>query len=211
MAASRAGGDGAEAVALPAPVRSRFFRTKWKAYRTLADHVRDDVDLLFVGINPGGVSAARGHHYAHRGNVFWPLLNEVFGLELSAQDDARVVEHRIGLTNLCDRMTPKGEDLCATELRAGFERLHAMVSDVRPVVVCFVGKGAYETASGLKCSMGAQAGTLAGAKVFVMPSTSGRGATYSRADKKRFFVEVRDLLAATKRAGEGLCGGRDRM
>ena len=32
------------------------------------------VDILFVGINPGLMSAFRGHHYAGPGNHFWPCM-----------------------------------------------------------------------------------------------------------------------------------------
>ncbi len=42
----------------------------------LPDYLQPSLDLVFVGINPGLASAAKGHHYAGPGNHFWPLLRE---------------------------------------------------------------------------------------------------------------------------------------
>ena len=75
----------------------------------LPDILQPGLDLVFVGINPGLASAAKGHHYAGPGNHFWPLLREAgfvpeaFGYE----DDRRALEHNIGLTNLVER-PPRG-------------------------------------------------------------------------------------------------------
>ena len=38
----------------------------------LPDVLADDLDVLFVGINPSLYSAAVGHHFARPGNRFWP-------------------------------------------------------------------------------------------------------------------------------------------
>ena len=73
--------------------------------KPLPDYLRQGLDLVFVGINPGTRSAAAGHHYAGPGNHFWPLLYES-GLvtePLTFRDDARVLEWNIGLTNIVDR------------------------------------------------------------------------------------------------------------
>ena len=40
------------------------------------DNIDYDLKVLFVGINPGLVSAARGHHFAGPTNHFWPCLSE---------------------------------------------------------------------------------------------------------------------------------------
>ena len=37
----------------------------------LNDYLGSKVKVLFVGINPGRVSAAHGHHYANPANHFW--------------------------------------------------------------------------------------------------------------------------------------------
>ena len=43
---------------------------------TLPDLLRPGLDLVFVGINPGSYSAAKGHYYARPGNLFWWALSE---------------------------------------------------------------------------------------------------------------------------------------
>jgi len=42
---------------------------------TLPDLLRDGLDIVFVGINPGLYSAQRGHYFARRTNRFWPALS----------------------------------------------------------------------------------------------------------------------------------------
>ena len=54
----------------------RFTRAELEAYTgaTLPDLLGDRVELLFVGINPGLLTAAVQAHFARRGNRFYPAL-----------------------------------------------------------------------------------------------------------------------------------------
>jgi TDG/mug DNA glycosylase family protein len=162
----------------------------------LPDYLRPGLDLIFVGINPGIKSESTGHHYAGPGNHFWPLLHES-GLvpgALSYLDDARILEWNIGLTNMVDRASPSMSDLSLAELRAGAVGLRRKLERLRPGIVCFNGKRIYEVFIGHPCALGLQPERVAGAHVFVMPSTSARAAAYQRADKLKFFVELRRLV-----------------
>lgn len=162
---------------------------------TLPDYLRDGLDLVFVGINPGMKSAATGHHYAGPGNHFWPLLHEsgLVPVALTYEQDARVLEWDIGLTNVVDRATPSAGDLSPDELRAGARRLRRKLLRFRPRIACFNGKRIYEVFAGHPCDFGLQTERIDGTLVFVMPSTSARTAAYQRADKLCFFVELRRL------------------
>ena len=51
-------------------------RRRRGAPRRLPDRVAPGLRLLFVGINPGLVSAAAGRYYANPRNAFWRLLHE---------------------------------------------------------------------------------------------------------------------------------------
>ena len=167
----------------------------------LPDYLRDGLDLVFVGINPGTKSAATGHHYAGPGNHFWPLLYES-GLvpePLTYEQDARVLESGIGLTNMVARSSPSISDLSLEELRAGARTLRAKLLRYRPKIVCFNGKRIYEVFAGHACDFGLQREDIAGASVFVMPSTSARTASYQRADKLRYFRELAALVRAKRR------------
>jgi TDG/mug DNA glycosylase family protein len=164
--------------------------------RPLPDYLRPGLDLVFVGINPGARSAAAGHHYAGSANLFWPLLFES-GLvpeRLTYDQDARVLDYGIGLTNMVARSTPGLSDLTVQELRDGAVVLRRKLRHYRPRVVCFNGKRIYEIFAGRPATVGLQPELAEGAIAYVMPSTSPRGASYQRADKKRFFVELRGTV-----------------
>ena len=162
----------------------------------LPDYIRPGLDLLFVGINPGRHSARAGHHYAGPGNHFWPLLYQS-GLvpePLTFEDDARVLEFNIGLTNLVERETRGSSELSQGELRTGAERFRKKLRRLRPRVVCFNGKLIYEAFSGARCELGRQDSRAEDAIVFVMPSTSARTAAYQRPAKLRFFRELKRIV-----------------
>src|SRR3990172_4574891 len=164
--------------------------------RPLPDSLRPGLDVVFVGINPGLASAAQGHHYAGRTNHFWPLLYEASFVPepLTYKDDWRAPEFGIGLTNLVDRPSRGIDDLSREEMKAGAARLREKLRRYRPRVVCFNGKAIYEAFAGRRCALGLQPERHEGALVFVMPSTSPRGASYQRADKLRFFRELKRLV-----------------
>lgn len=163
----------------------------------LPDYLQPGLDLVFVGINPGRRSAETGHHYAGRGNLFWPLLYEsgLIPQPLSYEDDWRAPEFGIGLTNLVARWSPSMSDLSMEELRRGAERLRRHLRRFRPRVVCFNGKGIYEVFAGRRCGYGLQPERAEGALVYVMPSTSGRAAGFTRAEKLARFRELAALVS----------------
>jgi TDG/mug DNA glycosylase family protein len=166
----------------------------------LPDYLRPRLDLIVVGINPGTKSAASGHHYAGPGNHFWPLLyaSGLVPERLTYDDDARVLEYGIGLTNMVDRASPSVTDLSLDELRAGAVTLRAKLLRYAPRVVCFNGKRIYEVFSGHPCTFGVQPEVVGRSAVFVMPSTSARTAAYQRDAKLAYFRELARLVDAAR-------------
>lgn len=162
----------------------------------LPDYLRPGLRLVFVGINPGLKSAAAGHHYAGPGNHFWPLLLEsgLVSEKLTANDDARVLEWSIGLTNVVSRPSASSSDLSADELREGATILRAKLQAHAPRFVVFNGKLIYRAFCGQDCAFGLQDERLGETRLFVMPSTSARTAAYQRADKLRFFLDLARLV-----------------
>jgi TDG/mug DNA glycosylase family protein len=155
-----------------------------------------DLDIIFVGINPGRRSAATGHHYAGPGNHFWPLLCES-GLvpePLTYEDDWRAPQFGIGLTNLVARPSPAMDDLSLEEMREGAARLQEKILRYQPRIVCFNGKRIFEVFAGRRCRLGLQPERVGRSRLFVMPSTSPRTASYQRGDKLAYFRQLRDLL-----------------
>src|SRR5262249_41092987 len=89
--------------------------------RPIRDVVAPDLRLLFVGINPGLRSAEVGHHFAGRTNPFWRLLHAA-GLTselLAPEEDRRLLDDRLGVTNLCRRPTRSASELGLEERRRG--------------------------------------------------------------------------------------------
>ncbi|KAI9320811.1 uracil-DNA glycosylase-like protein [Dichotomocladium elegans] len=166
----------------------------------LADNIDYDLRVLFVGINPGLMSAARGHHFAGPTNHFWPCLSGsgLVDKPLTYLDDNDLPRlYRLGITNLTSRTSRKASDLTLTEQRAGIPALTCKIRQYRPRIACFVGKGIYEIYTGQKCpKMGLQSKTIPWGnskgltRIFVMPSTSGIVSAYQKDDKLRFFKEL---------------------
>ena len=178
------------------PLRQAQAKPATAKLRALSDCLRRGLDLVFVGINPGIASATRGHHYAGPGNHFWPLLYEA-GLvpeRLTCDDDARLPGYGIGLTNLVERASRGIADLSRAEMRAGAERLREKLRRYRPRVVCFNGKAIAEAFLERRCALGLQPERWESIPVYVMPSTSARAASYQRADKLRFFRELKRIV-----------------
>ncbi len=161
-------------------------------HRQLPDYLRPGLDVVFVGFNPGERSARIGHYYAGRGNQFWNFLFES-GLvpeRLRPEDDRCVLEFGLGLTDVVKRWSNSSNALRAVDYRQGAPRLLANLQKVSPRVVAFNGKVAYERFSGRPTRLGLQRETVAGARVFVLPSTSGRNGSLTRAAKLRYFRQL---------------------
>jgi TDG/mug DNA glycosylase family protein len=157
--------------------------------RELPDFLRPGLKLVFVGINPGERSARIGHYYAGRGNQFWPLLCEsgLVPRPLNPEDDHRVLEFGIGMTDVVKRWSNSSNDLNAADFKRGIPRLRRVLKSVAPRVVAFNGKTAYEKLSGRVSKLGWQKELLESARVFVLPSTSGRNGSLTRAEKLAYF------------------------
>jgi mismatch-specific thymine-DNA glycosylase len=168
--------------------------------RTLPDYLRKGMKMILVGANPGERSARVGHYYAGRGNQFWLMMYEsgVIPEPLSYEDDRRMVEFGIGLTDLVKRPTRGIEEIERQEFAEGRVLLARKLEDLRPRVVAFNGKMVYEKFVGRTCKLGLQKETLYGARVFVLPSTSGQNAGTDRGVKIRYFKKLASLLKSLK-------------
>ena len=168
--------------------------------RILPDYLRDGMKLLIVGFNPGEASARAGHYYAGRGNQFWSLLygGGVVPEALEAEDDRRLMEFGIGLTDLVKRPCRGIEEIKREVYAEGSVMLSQKLEQHQPRVIAFNGKLAYEKFSGRPCKLGLQKEKLYGAQVFVLPSTSGQTAGDSPTDKVTYFKQLASLL--TERA-----------
>jgi TDG/mug DNA glycosylase family protein len=141
--------------------------------------------LLFVGINPGLWTAATQSHFARPGNRFYPALlragivprpiDPSRGMTDEDRDELR--RRGIGITNVVPRATARADELTTDELRAGGQRLRALVEERSPSVVAVAGVTAYRTAFGPRgAKVGEQPGRWGSSRVFVVPNPSGLNA-----------------------------------
>lgn len=152
---------------------------------TVPDLIGPDVQLLFVGINPGLWTAATQTHFAHPGNRFYPALLEAGiidapidrGVGMTDADRRSLIERGVGITNIVHRATAKASELTRDELRAGGDQLRVFVRTNRPTVVAVAGITAYRAAFDVpKAAIGEQPEPFEGSRLFVVPNPSGLNA-----------------------------------
>jgi double-stranded uracil-DNA glycosylase len=169
----------------------------------LPDRLSHGLRILFVGINPGIRSAVTSHHFAGFSNRFWKLLTEsrLVPEPVTCEDDHRLPEWGLGLTNLVARPTRGVSDLRPSEYQAGWRVLERKIRRYRPGVVALVGVTVYRAILPLLAPdccgypgprrpsgpvLGLRPEAVHGVPLFVLPNPSGRNANYS----------YREMLAA---------------
>ena len=170
----------------------------------LRDRIRPGVRVLFVGINPGIRTAAIGHHFAGYSNRFWKLLWEarLVPEPIGFEDDGRLPEFGLGITNLIARPSPGIDDLEPAEYIAGWRVVDRKIHKYRPEVVALVGVTLYRAiaplvgspSSAARVAIGPKPIIVHGARVFVLPNPSGRNANFSYAEMLAAFRRLRQTI-----------------
>lgn len=145
--------------------------------------VKENLKVLFIGINPGTRSAAVGHHFAGRSNRFWKFLFEsgLTPVKLTGELDYRMLDWDYGITNLVHRSTVTAAELSRKEMKEGAESLLLFILEYRPKIAAFLGKDIYRyciRAAGIghpeEFHWGLQTtGIVEGVTDFVLPNPSG--------------------------------------
>lgn len=169
--------------------------------KTLPDHLRKGMKLVIVGCNPSESSVRVGHYYSGRNNQFWPIMYEtgVIPEPLEYRDDKRIIEFGIGLTDLVKRPTKGIEELTREDFAEGRIVLSQKLEEFAPRVIAFNGKAVYEQFAQRKCNHGLQKELLYGARVFVLPSTSGQN-TLGQKEKLQQYRKLAQLVRKTQKA-----------
>ena len=166
--------------------------------RPLQDRLRPGARILFVGINPGLRSAAVGHHFAGSSNRFWKLLFQsgLVDEPLTYEQDWRLPEWQLGLTNIIARPSVGTQNLEPGEYRSGVAALERKIRRYRPKTVALLGVTIFRmlfphliTLNRLE--LGFTKARLAGSPVFLLPNPSGRNAHYSYHGMLGAFVSLR--------------------
>ena len=169
--------------------------------KTLPDYLAPGLDVVFVGINPGAYSAEVGHYFATPANRFWPAVNRsgIFPEPLTAEDDHRVLEFGVGLTDVVKRPSNSASKLRAADYRRWAPVLRRKLERFAPAIVCFHGVTAYrgylKYAEGVdvRPQLGLQCRPIGASEVFVVPNPSPANAVYSVDDLADWYRRLRDL------------------
>lgn len=175
----------------PGPSRQELIAA---AGRRLRDLLRPGLRVVFCGINPGLYTAWAGHHFARPGNRFWAALHAGgFTARLySPWEDQELLELGLGLTNLVPRATAAASELDAEELMAGAIKLERKLRRNPTRWIAFLGIGAYRTAFQRPVAvLGQQPETIAGARIWLLPSPSGLNAHHQPRELATQFQALR--------------------
>ena len=163
--------------------------------RPLPDVIADDLDVLFCGINPSLMSAARGHHFARPGNRFWPALHRggLTPRQLTPDEDGLLPTFGLGVTNVVARPTRTAAELSGTELREGAAALAELVARYRPRVLAVLGVTAWRVAFDRpRAGLGRQPERIGGVETWVAPNPSGLNAHHQLPDLGRLYGLLRE-------------------
>jgi double-stranded uracil-DNA glycosylase len=160
------------------------------------DVLAPGVRVVFCGINPGHWSARAGAAFANPRNDFWRLLHAA-GLtprQLEPHEQSELLRYGIGLTNAAKRTTRGSGDLRAADFAGARDRLESVAHQLRPRVIAFVGKAAYQGVFRDRPEHGVQQKRLGDTALFVLPSTSPANAAVSWDERLRWFRALRALV-----------------
>ncbi len=143
----------------------------------IIDHLKPNLDILFVGFNPSIRSAETGHHFANPNNRFWTILHQagITPRKFHPTEDIKLLDLGYGLTNIVPRPTKAAQEITKEEYLEGRAALIDKIKFSQPKVVCFVGKGVYLEYCGKRESSWRtqETSVVPGTLDFVAPSSSG--------------------------------------
>ncbi|MCW1962061.1 G/U mismatch-specific DNA glycosylase [Chryseobacterium viscerum] len=151
----------------------------------LTDIIAVHLNVIFCGINPGLKSSNDGHHFSGKSNRFWKVLHQsgFTPYEIEAVNDTSILDYGLGLTTAVARATSRADELSKDEFDDALDTFKIKITAYQPQYVAFLGKAAYKAFSKKKEILwGLQEEDFCGAKVWVLPNTSGLNRGFSLAD-----------------------------
>lgn len=139
----------------------------------LPDILKPGLRVVFCGTAAGTTSARVKAYYAGPGNSFWATLHAtgMTPVQLLPAEFDRLPEFGIGLTDICKVRHGGDKEVGTTAFDiSGFEM---KIRRAEPCRVAFNGKNAAKGALGRPVEYGRQSERIAGAEIWVLPSTSG--------------------------------------
>ena len=112
---------------------------------TLPDYLKPGLDIVLIGLNPSARSVEDGHYFANPRNRFWTALSaaNLVGRPVGPQDDASLLAHGIGFTDVVKRPTSQASGLTSADYRRDAPGLREKLLRHAPRIACFHGLTAY--------------------------------------------------------------------
>jgi len=177
---------------------------------SLPDLVRENLDVIFVGINPSSFSVAQGHYFARKANRFWPSFSrsilsrsarEALGVSrLEPIHDRALLDQGFGFTDAVKRASPRASDISPAEFAAAVADLVIKLEHFRPKIACFHGIMAYRhvhralTQSRTDPALGAQHLCIGATRLYVVPNPSPANAHFTPADQTEWYDRLSHFL-----------------
>ena len=180
---------------------------------TLPDYLREGLDLVLIGINPGLYSAMKGHYFARKNNRFWPAFSSSrlslrvrIGLGINTlfpEHDCQLPQFGIGLTDVVKRPTPNASGLTEQDFAEGVPELIKKLRRLQPRVACFHGVTAYRAmleygwqSKPKVVQLGKQNERVARTTMFVIPNPSPANAHFTPGDLVEWHDRLADFVAS---------------
>jgi len=183
-------------------------------FRTLPDYLRRNLDLIFIGINPGLYSVERGHYFARSTSRFWrafsasklsaPIRDALMIERLLPVHDEILPRFGIGLTDVVKRPSANAADLSPKDFQKWAPVLLEKLRRYRPRVACFHGLTAYRPFAAIALHsdhrpvLGPQPHVIGSTRIYVVPNPSPANAHFTPADQAAWYDKLADLLATAK-------------
>ncbi|MGI9301827.1 MAG: mismatch-specific DNA-glycosylase [Gammaproteobacteria bacterium] len=176
--------------------------------KTLPDYLREDLDILSIGLNPSINSVRAGFYFATPQNRFWKALNASTLVNeplVPGRESQEVLFERygIGFTDVVKRPSSSGSQLRAVDFRKWIPVLQEILTRYHPRIAWFHGKVAYRAFakyalhSNEDLPWGLQCQTVGDTQIFVTPNPSPANAAFSLHD----LIESYNQLSLVSRGG----------
>jgi TDG/mug DNA glycosylase family protein len=109
---------------------------------------------------------------------------------MGPENDAELLKHGIGLTDVVKRPTNSSGDLTQNEFDEGARLTSKKIETYSPRVACFVGLLGATAFVGRHVTVGPLAERIGKTRLYAIPSTSRRNAHYGRDGILRFFQDL---------------------
>jgi hypoxanthine-DNA glycosylase len=173
----------------PAPLVAAVRERRPDYVESFPPSIGEDSRILILGSMPGVRSLAAGQYYAHPQNLFWPIMQAVFGIDLAQP-------YALRLAQLQSRGVALWDVLQGCERRGSLDSAITANSEVPNAIVALLAQRPAIKTIALNGAKAAQAFTrhvakqlaperLRGLVLHALPSTSPAHASMSRDEKIR--------------------------